>query len=155
MGLHFTNCENLVRSLREVERVVQRRKAMAAPEIFIKAVQHEPIWCTLSNCGGPVECIDVSQVQDRVKSFQLACTLCGWHSYVRGQEDHGIPWDEAELQAIIDEHLLHLQPICPFDQSPVIFTSLPNPRRRARYRIACYYCGRRVEMDWPPQESKW
>ena len=128
---------------------------MAAPDLFIKAVQHEPITCPASNCAGYVECIDVSQAHDRIKTFHLHCLICGREENIQGHEDHGIPWNEAELQAIIDEHLLHLQPICPFDQSPVIFTSLPNPRRRARYRIACYYCGRRVEMDWPPQESKW
>lgn len=46
------------------------------------------------------------------------------------------------------------QPTCPRDGTPVVFTSLPNPRRRARYRVACYYCGRQVEMDWPPPESR-
>lgn len=154
MGLH-SNCENLVRSIKEIERLAQRRDAMAAPVIFIKAVQHEAIPCTVSGCVGYVDCIDVSHVHDRIKTFQLHCTLCGWKDHIRGHEDHGVPWEEPELQTIIDEHLLHLQPLCPFDQAPVIFTSLPNPRRRARYRIACYYCGRRVELDWPPQEAKW
>ena len=40
------------------------------------------------------------------------------------------------------------------EKSDVVFTSLPNPRRRARYRISCFYCGRQAEMDWPPPEAK-
>ena len=154
MGLH-SHCENLVRSIKEIEKLAKRKLSMAAPESFIKAVQHELIPCAADGCPAYVDCADVSQPQDRIKTFHLQCKVCGFEDYLRGQEDSAIPWAEAELQAIIDEHLLHLQPICPFDQTPVIFTSLPNPRRRARYRIACYYCGRRVELDWPPPETKW
>jgi hypothetical protein len=51
-------------------------------------------------------------------------------------------------------HLLHEQPICPFDDTPITFTSMPNPRRKARYRLSCYYCGRHAEMNWPPPEAK-
>lgn len=154
MGLH-SNCENLVRSILDIKILTERKLSMAAPESFIKAVQHEPIPCSSSDCSGYVDCVDISQPQDRIKTFHLHCMVCGVDSYLQGQEDSTSPWAEAELQAIIEEHLLHLQPICPNDQTPVIFTSLPNPRRRARYRIACYYCGRRVEMDWPPPETKW
>jgi hypothetical protein len=53
-----------------------------------------------------------------------------------------------------DEHLMHQQPTCPFDETPVVFHSLPNPRRRARYRLACFFCGRQADMDWPPPESR-
>ena len=154
MGLHF-DCENLVRSISEVERIERWRYAMAAPENFVKALQHEPIPCATLTCRGYVDCTDMSQAHDRIKTFHLHCTVCGWEDHVHGLDEPGMPWSEAELQGIIEEHLLHLQPICPFDQAPVIFTSLPNPRRRARYRIACHYCGCSVEMDWPPQEAKW
>ena len=128
---------------------------MVAPDTFIKALQHEPIACPTSSCPGQVECVEVSHPQDRVKTFHVRCILCGWEDHVRGYEELSRPWDAAELEAIIDEHLLHLQPICPHDASPIIFTSLPNPRRKARYRISCYFCGCQVEVDWPPQSTKW
>jgi hypothetical protein len=32
---------------------------------------------------------------------------------------------------------------------------LPNPRRKARYRISCFFCGRQTELDWPPPDAKW
>jgi hypothetical protein len=51
-------------------------------------------------------------------------------------------------------HLLHEQPSCPFDDTPITFTSMPNPRRKARYRLSCFYCGRHAEMNWPPPEAK-
>lgn len=124
---------------------------MAAPDVFIKALQHEPIVCLNSACSRHVACTEVSHPQDRVKSYQLRCDTCGWEDRIGGYEDDATGWEEAELQAIMDEHLLHLQPVCPYDQAPVVFTSLPNPRRKARYRIACFYCGRLVEMDWPPR----
>ena len=124
---------------------------MTAPDAFIKALRHEPITCLKAGCPGHVNCIEDSHPQDRVKSYRLRCDVCGWEEGIRGHEDDATQWEEAELQAIIDEHLLHLQPVCPYDQAPVVFTSLPNPRRKAKYRISCYYCGRQVEMDWPPR----
>ncbi|MCY4613531.1 MAG: hypothetical protein OXB94_07935 [Nitrospira sp.] len=124
---------------------------MAAPDAFIKALRHEPITCFRGACPGHVDCAEVSLPQERVKSYRLRCDVCDWEECIRGHEDGASQWEEAELQAIIDEHLLHLQPECPYDQAPVVFTSLPNPRRKARYRISCYYCGRQVEMDWPPR----
>jgi len=144
---------------------------MAAPDAFIKALRHEPITCFRGACPGHVDCAEVSLPQERVKSYRLRCDVCDWEECIRGHEDGAsqweeaelqaiidehllhLPsqWEEAELQAIIDEHLLHLRPECPYDQAPVVFTSLPNPRRKARYRISCYYCGRQVEMDWPPR----
>lgn len=124
---------------------------MAAPDAFIKALRHEPMACPRADCSGHVDCTEVSLPQERVKAYRLRCDLCGWEERIRGQEEAASQWEEAELQAIIDEHLLHLQPVCPYDQAPVIFTSLPNPRRKARYRISCFYCGRQVEMDWPPR----
>ncbi len=124
---------------------------MAAPDAFIKALQHEPITCPQEACSRHVACTEVSHSQDRVKSYQLRCDACGWEDRIGGYEDDATEWEEAELQAIMDEHLLHLQPVCQYDQAPVVFTSLPNPRRKARYRISCYYCGRQIETDWPPR----
>jgi hypothetical protein len=31
---------------------------------------------------------------------------------------------------------------------------MPNPRRKARYRLSCFYCGRHAELNWPPAEAK-
>ncbi len=124
---------------------------MTAPDAFIKALRHEPITCLQGACPGHVDCTEVSHPHARVKSYRLRCDTCGWEERVRGQEETASQWDGGELQAIIDDHLLHLQPVCPYDRAPVVFTSLPSPRRKARYRIACFYCGRQVEIDWPPQ----
>jgi hypothetical protein len=121
---------------------------------FVNALQHEPIPCGTPQCPGPVEIKDNSQLQDRVKSFEAKCLRCGWTDRLHGREQLSPPWDDASLLVMADEHLMHQQPCCPFDQTPVIFTSMPNPRRRARYRMSCYYCGRQAEMDWPPQESR-
>lgn len=125
-----------------------------AHERFIRALQREPIPCGAPGCEGLVEVTDLSQSYDRVKTFRLTCTRCGWHERVAGRPSPSPPWDEASLLAMAEEHLLHQQPICPNDGTPVVFTSLPNPRRKARYRISCYYCGRQVEMDWPPPEAR-
>jgi hypothetical protein len=73
---------------------------------------------------------------------------------LNGKQQLAPQWDDASLLMMADEHLMHQQPLCPFDETPVVFTSLPNPRRRARYRISCFYCGRQAEMDWPPPEAK-
>lgn len=124
---------------------------MTAPDAFIKSLQHEHIACPRAACPGDVHCAEVSSPQDRVKTYHLRCEVCGCDERVGGVDGGAAEWDEGGLQAIIDEHLLHLQPVCPHDRAPVVFTSLPNPRRKARYRISCFYCGRQVEMDWPPR----
>lgn len=121
---------------------------------FVHALQHEPTACYRAGCPGPVEVSDLSQVHDRVKTFGLRCQRCGWEGRVTGREELAPPWDEASLLIMADEHLMHQQPSCPFDGTPVVFTSLPNPRRRARYRLSCFYCGRQAEMDWPPPEAR-
>lgn len=121
---------------------------------FMKALQHEPLWCGNAGCPGSVDVIDLAQLRDRIRSFDATCSQCGWHRRLTGRESLSPPWDDASLLAMADEHLMHQQPICPFDETPVIFTSLPNPRRKARYRLSCFYCGRQAEMDWPPSESK-
>ncbi|MGH7255523.1 MAG: hypothetical protein ACREI3_07075 [Nitrospirales bacterium] len=122
--------------------------------LFVKALQHEAIHCGSSGCPAMVEATDLSAVTDRLKRFVLACPACGWQRRVSGREERDPPWDDAALLEMAEEHLLHQQPFCPSDGTPVIFASLPNPRRRARYRLSCYYCGRQAEMDWPPPEAK-
>lgn len=123
-------------------------------DLFVRALQHDSIPCGATGCPGPVESTDLSQAYDVVKTYQFRCERCGWASRVSGSGPQRPPWDEAALLAMAEEHLLHQQPICPFDQTPVVFTSLPNPRRKARYRLSCFYCGRQAEMDWPPPEAR-
>ena len=125
-----------------------------AHQQFVRALQHEPILCRTSRCPGPVETSDVSQLRDRVKTFEVRCQQCGWQDRLTGVEQLTPPWDEASLLVMADQHLMHQPPNCPCDSTPVVFTSLPNPRRRARYRVSCFYCGRQAEMDWPPPESR-
>ena len=130
-------------------------KTAYAPESFIKALQKNPVSCQTTGCKGPVEAVETSQRHDRIKSFNLRCETCGWTETITGREQLEPPWDDASLLEIVDEHLLHLEPVCPYDHVPVHFQSLPSPRRKARYRITCHFCGRHVEVDWPPPESKW
>ena len=123
-------------------------------ERFIKALQHDHLACGAAGCGERVQIVDLSQSYDRVKTFRLTCPRCGWLGRVAGKESLEPPWDNAALLEMAEEHLLHQQPLCPNDGTPVVFTSLPNPRRRARYRVSCFYCGRQAEMDWPPVEAR-
>lgn len=123
-------------------------------ELFVKALQHEHISCLRQGCSGSIEITDLSQLNDRIKTFQLKCERCGWQERVSGVYSVTPPWDEAALLVMADEHLMHQQPVCPNDGTPVVFTSLPNPRRKARYRVSCFYCGRNTDMDWPPPESR-
>lgn len=97
---------------------------------------------------------DLSQHTDKIKTYETECERCGLKERIAGNEQATPPWDNASLELMADEHLMHQQPVCPFDDTPVVFVSLPNPRRRARYRLCCFYCGRQTEMDWPPAESK-
>ncbi len=128
---------------------------MPASQLFVKALQRQPISCPTPGCPGPVESNDTSQAQDQVKTFNLRCLRCGWQELVIGHQQQNPPWEDASRLTMTEAHLLHLQPTCPYDEAPVLFTSLPNPRRKARYRITCYYCGRQIDVDWPPPESKW
>jgi len=121
---------------------------------FVKALHRDPIPCAKQGCPGPVETSDLSQLHDRVKTFGLKCERCGWQDRVTGREDLMPPWDEDSLLDMAYEHLMHQPAECPYDGTPVVFTSLPNPRRKARYRLSCFYCGRQAEMDWPPPETR-
>ena len=125
-----------------------------ASATFIQALHKQSVRCGGGDCSRWVEVLDISQRTDRVKTFQLRCGSCHWESTISGCLQSEPPWDEGSLREITEEHLLHLEPVCPFDQAPVQFHSLPNPRRRARYRITCWYCGRQEELDWPPEETK-
>ena len=128
---------------------------MRAPQAFVQALQKHRIACALDGCPGSFEAVELTQIDDRVKAFDLRCDRCGRTERIAGQEQLDPPWDDASLLEIADEHLLHLQPVCPYDQAPVQFHSLPNPRRKARYLISCYFCGRQAELEWPPPEAKW
>ncbi|PHX90125.1 MAG: hypothetical protein CK534_06585 [Nitrospirae bacterium] len=121
---------------------------------FVRALQHEHLTCPNPGCGGAIHSRDLSQQTDKIKTYETACERCGQKERIAGNEQAMPPWDNASLELMADEHLMHQQPVCPFDDTPVVFISLPNPRRRARYRLCCFYCGRQTEMDWPPAESK-
>lgn len=129
-------------------------KFTKAPLAFTQALHKQPVSCGTLSCQGPVAVADLSQSGDRVKTFAFQCETCDWKETIAGDKQYEPPWDEGSLMEITEEHLLHLEPVCPYDQSPVNFQSLPNPRRRARYRITCHYCGRQEELDWPPEEAK-
>ena len=123
-------------------------------ELFSKALQKESLACSRAGCQGQLEIQDLSQAHDRLKTFGLRCQGCGWQGQVSGCEQLIPPWDDTALLDMAYEHLMHQPAFCPFDGVTVVFTSLPNPRRRARYRISCYYCGRQAEVDWPPQDVR-
>ncbi len=125
-----------------------------APAVFVKALRKQPVTCGMPKCSGSVEVTDISQNADRVKNFRLQCNTSHWEDIITGCPQLEPPWDEGSLMEIMEEHLLHLEPVCPYDQVPVYFYSLPRPSRRARYRMTCYYCGRQEELDWPPEEAK-
>ena len=90
----------------------------------------------------------------RIKTYEATCERCHTVETITGKEEHQPPWDVASITMMAEVHLLHEQPTCPFDDTPITFISLPNPRRKARYRLLCYYCGRHTEMNWPPPEAK-
>src|SRR2546426_2446533 len=73
---------------------------------FVKALQHEAIPCGRSGCPGPVQATDLSQLHERVKTFQFTCERCGWQDRVVGRQDLSPPWDRSE------EHTSELQSPC-------------------------------------------
>jgi hypothetical protein len=122
--------------------------------LFFKALQKESIPCGQAGCPGSVDIQDLSRAPDRVKTFGLRCDRCDWRGQVTGSEQQVPPWDDTSLLDMAYEHLMHQPAFCAFDRIPLVFTSLPNPRRRARYRVSCYYCGRQTDMDWPPPDLR-
>ncbi len=125
-----------------------------APKTFIQALKKHPIACSVPGCQGSSMVEELSQSTDRVKSFSLHCEECGHQEMLQGNAQYEPPWDEGSMMEIMEEHLLHLEPVCPYDHSPLHFHSLPNPRRKAKYRITCFFCGREEVIDWPPEEAK-
>ncbi|SLM46603.1 conserved protein of unknown function [Nitrospira japonica] len=130
----------------EPERAAHRR--------FVQALQHEHLICTRPDCGGPMDVVDLTVHHAAVKTYQAECERCHAVEHITGKVDTHPSWDIASITLMAEMHLLHDQPVCPFDDTPITFTSMPNPRRKARYRLSCYYCGRHTEMNWPPPEAK-
>jgi len=121
---------------------------------FVQALQHEHLTCPKPGCGGPMDVTDHTPHHARVKLYEASCERCHTTEKITGRECSAPPWDVASITMMAEVHLLHDQPTCPFDDTPITFISLPNPRRKARYRLLCYYCGRHTEMNWPPPEAK-
>jgi hypothetical protein len=121
---------------------------------FVQALQHEHLTCPKPGCGGPMDVTDHTPHHARVKIYEASCERCHTTEKITGRECAAPPWDVASITMMAEVHLLHDQPTCPFDDTPITFISLPNPRRKARYRLLCYYCGRHTEMNWPPPEAK-
>src|SRR5437870_2816756 len=121
---------------------------------FVRALRHEVICCGKEGCGGRVQAVDLSENADRVKTFVLTCESCGSQAQAKGTQQLEPCWDEASVSEMAYQHLMHLEAACPFDSTPIVFTSLPNPRRKAKYRLSCFFCGRQAEIDWPPLESR-
>jgi hypothetical protein len=121
---------------------------------FVQALQHEPVTCGTPGCGGPMDVTDVTPHHAHIKTYEAECERCHGTETIMGHEQTSPPWDVASITMMAEAHLLHDQPTCPFDDTPITFTSLPNPRRKGRYRLSCYYCGRQAEMNWPPPEAR-
>lgn len=97
---------------------------------------------------------DLTSHNAGVKTYQAECERCHIVESITGEPGTSPSWDVASITMMAEMHLLHDQPTCPFDDTPITFTSMPNPRRKARYRLSCFYCGRHTEMNWPPPEAK-
>lgn len=121
---------------------------------FVQALQHEHLTCIQAGCGGPMDVVDLTAHNARIKIYEATCERCHMKEQITGMEQTSPPWDVASITMMAEVHLLHEQPTCPFDDTPITFISLPNPRRKARYRLVCFYCGRHTEMNWPPPEAK-
>ena len=121
---------------------------------FVQALQHEHVTCTRPGCGGAMDVADHTPHNARIKTYEATCERCHAVEKIAGHEQSSPPWDLASITMMAEVHLLHEQPACPYDETPITFISLPNPRRKARYRLLCYYCGRHTEMNWPPPEAK-
>ncbi len=121
---------------------------------FVQALQGEHLTCRRPGCQGPMDVSDATPPKALTKTFEGVCTRCHSAEHIVGNEQTSPPWDLGSITMMAEAHLLHDQPACPFDDTPITFISLPNPRRKARYRLCCAYCGRSTELDWPPPEAK-
>lgn len=133
---------------------MKSEQAREAHRRFVQALQHEPLNCPNPGCGGQMDVVDLSTPVARIKTYEAECQRCHAKERITGAEQTTPPWDVASITMMAEVHLLHDQPTCPYDDTPITFTSLPNPRRKARYRLSCFYCGRHTEMNWPPPEAK-
>ncbi|MDE3043006.1 MAG: hypothetical protein KGJ82_20880, partial [Nitrospirota bacterium] len=102
---------------------------------FVQALQHEHITCPKPGCGGPMDVTDHTLHNARIKTYEAQCQRCHMTEKITGKEQATPPWDVASITMMAEVHLLHDQPTCPIDDTPITFTSLPNPRRKARYRL--------------------
>ena len=121
---------------------------------FVQALQHEHLTCAKPGCGGAMDVVDLTPHNARIKAYEATCEQCHLVEKITGREEQQPAWDIASITMMAEVHLLHDQPTCPFDDTPITFISMPNPRRKARYRLTCFYCGRHTEMNWPPPEAK-
>ena len=121
---------------------------------FVQALQHEHLTCPKPGCGGAMNITDHTPHLARIKMYEAECKQCHTKEQIAGKEQSTPPWDGASITMMAEVHLLHDQPTCPFDDTPITFASMPNPRRKARYRLSCFYCGRHAELNWPPAEAK-
>ena len=121
---------------------------------FVKALQREHLTCAQPGCGGSMDVADHTLHDAHIKTYEAKCERCHVTEKITGVEQTSPPWDVASFTMMAEMHLLHEQPTCPFDDTPITFTSMPNPRRKARYRLSCFYCGRHAELNWPPPEAK-
>jgi hypothetical protein len=133
---------------------MQSEQEKEAHRRFVQALQHEHLHCPKPGCGALMDVADHTPHHARIKIYEASCERCHTTEKITGQEQTTPPWDVASITMMAEIHLLHDQPACPFDDTPITFISLPNPRRKARYRLLCYYCGRHTEMNWPPPEAK-
>ena len=108
----------------EQERQAHRR--------FVQALQHEHLTCTKNGCGGPMDVTDLTPHHARVKTYEAVCERCQNKEQISGTEQASPSWDVASITMMAEVHLLHDQPTCPFDDTPITFISMPNPRRKAR-----------------------
>ncbi|MDH5254192.1 MAG: hypothetical protein OEW25_12780, partial [Nitrospira sp.] len=102
---------------------------------FVQALQHEHVTCAKPGCGGAMDVADHTSHSARIKTYEATCERCHAVETITGHEQSSPPWDLASITMMAEVHLLHDQPTCPFDGTPITFVSLPNPRRKARYRL--------------------
>ena len=102
---------------------------------FVQALQHEHLTCAKPGCGGAMDVVDLTPHNARIKTYEATCERCHMVEKITGKEEHQPAWDVASITMMAKVHLLHDQPTCPFDDTPITFISMPNPRRKARYQI--------------------
>ncbi|HWV46550.1 MAG TPA: hypothetical protein VN039_11120 [Nitrospira sp.] len=97
---------------------------------FVLALQHEHLTCTKPGCGGAMAVTDHTLHSARIKSYEAACGRCHTVEKITGKEEHQPSWDVASITLMAETHLLHEQPICPYDDTPITFSPCPIPAVR-------------------------